>query len=190
MIKSKHKKKLVDKYHELTFANEHVDTFYKGLNDDYKNQAENPLQAKVININEDGDLLKDWVKPDSQLTKNFKNSTLLLSNKKVAKSHLNASERSPPRKRNSNRYKALKFVKPNRKSKEGVENNDLIIAENPIEIINEKKIENKENNIILFESSDEDERRVCDTQKIIAPDTPIEHYNTSVIQRRRLGLPF
>ena len=202
MLKTKRKNKVVDKYHELTFENEHVDTFYKGLNDDYKNHADNPLQAKVIKLKEDEDnsYIKDWVKPDTDLEKKFKSSTLFLSNKKTNKSNFNSIDRSP-RKRSSNRYKPLKFVESTKKQKSFVIADDVPLerplnADKPVKPL---PLENEKVNNILtnfFESSDDDEgKRVRDTQfrntiKIIAPDTPVEHYNTSVIQRRKLGLPF
>ena len=207
MLKSKHRKKAhaTEKYQELTFVNEHVDTFYVGLKDQHNNQADNPIKAKVIKLNEsdDDNLLKDWVKPDSQLAKTIKNSTILRSNKKPA-NKFNLTDKNSPRKRTSiHHYKPLKFVKQPLRQKEvkgkvsNIENNDVNVPQDEIPN-DEPHYQNKENielenNILssLFENEDETNvNRVIDTQQIIAPDTPVEHYSTSVIQRRRLGLPF
>jgi hypothetical protein len=197
MLKIKRKNKVVNKYHELTFANEHVDTFYKGLNDDYKNHADNPLQAKVIKLNEEDDKsnIMDWVKPDTDLEKKFKSSTLFLSNKKQNKSYFNSTERSP-RKRNSNRYKPLKFIESTKKQKVVESVDDVLLdTDKPKESLQGDEKENMLANFFVTTSDEDDGRRVLDTQyrttvKIIAPDTPVEHYNTSVIQRRKLGLRF
>ena len=52
---AKKKNKLFD---ELSFVEPHVDTFYIGLNDSPARAALNPVQAKVINVDE----ATDWVR--------------------------------------------------------------------------------------------------------------------------------
>ena len=190
MLKSKNRKKLVDKYQELTFVNEHVDTFYVGLNDQHNNQACNPLKAKVIKLNETDDSnVKNWVNPDSQLAKSMKKSTILRSNKKFNKS--NMSERSP-HKRNSHLYRPLKFVNENKDKNKVLDFAD----KSSIDIANDKCVEiekeNIKNNFLLnfFDSEDDERVKETQTQKIEIPDTPVQHYGTSVSQRRKLGLPF
>lgn len=59
LLKTKSKRKKL--YNELTFVENHVDTFYIGLNDAKKKT--NTKQATVIeaHMNEAGELAKDWV---------------------------------------------------------------------------------------------------------------------------------
>lgn len=57
------KNKNLNKYQELSFLNQHVDTFYVGLNGN-NNQAINPLQARVVRLddtNADESIVKNWV---------------------------------------------------------------------------------------------------------------------------------
>lgn len=69
------KKKKKNLFGELTFVEQHVDTFYIGLNENIYQQANNPKQAKILSIeNENADeLVKDWVYFNS-----FENSKLTL----------------------------------------------------------------------------------------------------------------
>lgn len=54
----KAKKKLIG---ELTFVEPHLDTFYIGLNDGWKNHLVNPMQAKVLGVENANELAKNWV---------------------------------------------------------------------------------------------------------------------------------
>ena len=54
----KAKKKLIG---ELTFIEPHLDTFYIGLNDGWKNHLVNPMQAKVLGVENANELAKNWV---------------------------------------------------------------------------------------------------------------------------------
>lgn len=64
LIKIKSKKKKRNLYDELTFVEEHVDTFYIGLNENPRG-ADNPLTAKVIDADT---VAKDWVRNSGPLT--------------------------------------------------------------------------------------------------------------------------
>ena len=55
---TKNKKKLFD---ELSFVEDHQETFYIGLNENIMG-AYNPVTAKTINYEEATDLAKNWVK--------------------------------------------------------------------------------------------------------------------------------
>jgi hypothetical protein len=56
------RKKVNSDFRELTFAENHVDTFYKGLNENCRG-VNNPLKASTIPLNESGGekVLKHWV---------------------------------------------------------------------------------------------------------------------------------
>lgn len=54
----KNRKKL---FSELSFVEDHQETFYIGLNENVMG-AYNPVTAKVVNLEEATDLAKNWVK--------------------------------------------------------------------------------------------------------------------------------
>ena len=63
-IKSKKKKKIL--FDELSFVEDHVNTFYIGLNENPRG-ADNPATAKLISANDPGTvekIVKDWVNPE------------------------------------------------------------------------------------------------------------------------------
>ena len=47
------------KYSELTFVENHVDTFYVGLRDQHQPTADNPMHGKIIDLSDQ--IVKDWV---------------------------------------------------------------------------------------------------------------------------------
>jgi len=80
-------------FNELTFVDPHVETFYVGLNDDVRG-AYNPVQANLVDIDEAPDIVRNWVRPDSQLVKSHHK---YISTKSSARS-------------NHTKIKPLKFV--------------------------------------------------------------------------------
>lgn len=64
---SKKRKTKKHLFKELSFVENHVDTFYIGLNDNPVHGAYNPMTAKLVDV--DQDQLKDWVHPDTQLVR-------------------------------------------------------------------------------------------------------------------------
>ena len=80
-------------FNELTFVDPHVETFYVGLNDDVRG-AYNPVQANLVDIDEAPDIVRNWVRPDSQLVKSHQK---YISTKSSARS-------------NHTKIKPLKFV--------------------------------------------------------------------------------
>ena len=58
LLKTKSKKKKL--YNELTFVENHVDTFYIGLNSPSKAVC-NPKQAVIVDMTEADQITKDWV---------------------------------------------------------------------------------------------------------------------------------
>ena len=61
LIQIKSKKKKRNLYDELTFVEEHVDTFYIGLNENHRG-ADNPLTAKLLDPDSGEKLARDWVR--------------------------------------------------------------------------------------------------------------------------------
>lgn len=45
---------------QLSFVEDHQETFYLGLNEDFMSAC-NPVQAKLINVDNAAELAKDWV---------------------------------------------------------------------------------------------------------------------------------
>ena len=60
LIKIKSKKKKRNLYDELTFVEDHVSTFYIGINENPRG-ADNPLTAKLADPDNMDKLAKDWV---------------------------------------------------------------------------------------------------------------------------------
>jgi hypothetical protein len=81
------------RFKELTFVDPHVETFYVGLNDDIHG-AYNPVKANLVDIDEAPDIVRNWVRPDSQLVKSHHK---YISTKSSARS-------------NQTKIKPLKFV--------------------------------------------------------------------------------
>lgn len=59
-IKKKKPKKKKELFEQLTFVEEHQQTFYIGLNENI-NGANNPIQAKEIDMEQAEEIAKNWV---------------------------------------------------------------------------------------------------------------------------------
>lgn len=59
-VKRKTSKKAKNLFEQLTFVEEHQETFYIGLNENI-NGANNPITAKEIDLNQAEDIAKNWV---------------------------------------------------------------------------------------------------------------------------------
>lgn len=61
LLKTNKKSKKKQLFAELTFVEQHVDTFYIGLNENWQSAA-NPKKAKTLKVDENVDeLVKNWV---------------------------------------------------------------------------------------------------------------------------------
>ena len=59
-IKKKTNKKAKAEFDQLTFVEEHQETFYIGLNENI-NGVQNPMHAREIDIDEAEEIAKNWV---------------------------------------------------------------------------------------------------------------------------------
>jgi hypothetical protein len=187
-------------FKELTFVEEHVETFYVGLRENMYS-AYNPIQAKIIDKNEAQNVVKDWVQPDKELTKVFHDS----STKK--KSKLNNMNRKSA----TNSRRPLKFIETNQ-----VENCfDAKLDESSTFEIRERDSLTESVSIVEeFESNGDSEKQVAHlnglfddlnlTQhrtlsettlspskyKVYVNDTPVDYYGLSMLEKRRRGFKF
>jgi hypothetical protein len=159
------------KFNELTFVDSHVDTFYVGLNDDVRG-AHNPIQANLVDIDEASDIVKNWVRPDSQLVKSHQK--YVSTKTSVARS-------------NYSKIKPLKFVvddkngegqrySENSKNEDAVE--DFQMNDEDLNLENKQSLLNG-----LFDQNNttqiNDRNLTLMTPKrykIFVQDTPVEYY--------------
>ena len=158
-------------FNELTFVDSHVDTFYVGLNDDVRG-AYNPIQANLVDIDEASDVVKNWVRPDSQLVK---------SHQKYV------STKSSGTRSNHSKIKPLKFVVDDNDGQEQryLEKSNNEDAVEDFQIIDEDlNLESKQSLLNgLFDQNNttqmNDRNLTLMTPKrykIFVQDTPVEYY--------------
>ena len=187
-------------FKELTFVEEHVETFYLGLRENMYS-AYNPIQAKIIDKNEAQNVVKDWVQPDKELTKVFHGSS---TKKKPKLSNLD-------RKSTTNSRRPLKFIEKNQVERcfdakldesSAFEVRELDNLEESVSIVEEfESNQNHEKQIAVLNGLFDDlnltqHRTLNETTlspskyKVYVNDTPVDYYGLSMIERRRRGFKF
>lgn len=176
-IKSKKPKNKND-FDELSFMNNHVDTFYIGLNDVNNKLAQNPKQAELVPFDKAEQVVKDWIHPDTQLMK----STLKITNKKQLKSDaLNNSKVancSLSLKRKTH-YKSLKFVSDQKTSLKPNMTSTIKPKKSLVKILDD-----------LFKTPEKHEQAILKETQTLVNDTPEQYYGLSSIERLKRKLDF
>lgn len=205
LVKISNKKSNVKKrnlFPELSFVEQHVDTFYVGVGDNWQTVAYNPVQARTSRKADP--VVKDWVNyldviipsklsvkklnlkvhPDSQLVKARKRLPMMTSN-----SNTTSRTRDIDR-----RYRPLEFVcnsaastkTPTTKQYEQDVHHDMI-----------ENADHEERSVGLLRKLVEDLNQTDMSQKqsntpvgsrVFVVDTPVEYYGVSIFERRRLGI--
>jgi len=158
-------------FNELTFVDPHVDTFYVGLNNDVRG-AYNPVQANLVGIEEASDIVRNWVRPDSQLVKSHQK---YVSTKSSVKS-------------NHPKMKPLKFIiddnnVENQRNSNENDLEDVQMIDEDVNLESKKSILNgifDQNN--TTQMNDRDLTQLTPKRyKIFVQDTPVEYYGTHLV---------
>lgn len=69
LVKTNRKTRKKNLFSELTFVEKHVDTFYIGMNENWRSGAYNPMQAKVVKIEDQNtnELVRNWVRYEIEI---------------------------------------------------------------------------------------------------------------------------
>ena len=178
-----HKQKANNNFSELTFIEEHMKTFYIGLNSNYRG-AYNPKPAREVPIEDGEQIVKDWIQLDKQL----------VVKPNAAKSRRKSILTSSSSSSNDHRYEPLKFVK-----KKMIKCDEEEVG---IEIENEEIEE--ENHVLLRDLFDDTKHMkqqqvvvddkfatpVANRYRVFVDDTPVDYYGLSVRERKINGFNF